>query len=787
MFSGFMHGNFTLPMYDTAIGMGDDILGTLNFYGLGDPFYLLTSFIPVKLFPYFFTFLFYFRLYLAGMCAILFTRKLIPAKSVWSYVTAAILFCCSGFAIEANVHIIFVHALMYLPLILWAIDSFLSHDSHSTIWLVLSVCGLAMTGIFYLYIIALTAAFYALYRWISFYRKNNCKFSRLIYTGLICLIGIGLSSIVLLPSIQAFSGDSRNAAAETTLLHLFFDFDEIRYQYYRFFYVSDNVIGKASVAAPGLISILVVLFSNKHKQSKLIILLSLFAYNSQLVRWVMSGARNSTYNRWEFVLALIFSAMVVVAWDELKSLSKLQIISIIGCFLLIICIGFLDKTLVEHCYRNYILAYFLYLIILLLIQFKNLNCSKLLSFSLVSAGILCTMLTWYTTMPNYPLDSLTIGRKDFIDTKILDSDSSFYRIEDSDTILLRNFAVNNSMLYNYSNTAEYFSIDNPRYRSARDSWGLGDSYYIVGVDSRTILENMLCSKYLLVRDGEDLLIPYGYEYIFSDFTPDNENILVYKNNNSLPMMYVYEKVVDYAEYSNCDPIDRQISMLDSIALDGYDSESIPLSPTYATADSDCLVSYNDHQYVIECQCPAGYESYLVVDCDTDSHISQIKINELVKYYSYDKLNYINLGYHQDDSVVYVQLSCDFALDDSDFSIKCIDMSSVDKKLSILANNGLSDILIDTNTISAQSNRSSDGLLCLSLPHTQGWSAYIDGKETKIYTANDLFMGINLPAGNHNIEFRYITPGLKTGALLSLLSLTALLVIAIINKRLYSTK
>ena len=37
-------GHFTLPMFDFSIGMGEDILTTLNFYGMGNPLTLFSVF-----------------------------------------------------------------------------------------------------------------------------------------------------------------------------------------------------------------------------------------------------------------------------------------------------------------------------------------------------------------------------------------------------------------------------------------------------------------------------------------------------------------------------------------------------------------------------------------------------------------------------------------------------------------------------------------------------------------------------------------------------------------------
>lgn len=44
VFDNLCHGSLNLPLVNYEIGMGDDIITALNYYGFGDPFYLLTAF-----------------------------------------------------------------------------------------------------------------------------------------------------------------------------------------------------------------------------------------------------------------------------------------------------------------------------------------------------------------------------------------------------------------------------------------------------------------------------------------------------------------------------------------------------------------------------------------------------------------------------------------------------------------------------------------------------------------------------------------------------------------------
>lgn len=86
-------------------------------------------------------------------------------------------------------------------------------------------------------------------------------------------------------------------------------------------------------------------------------------------------------------------------------------------------------------------------------------------------------------------------------------------------------------------------------------------------------------------------------------------------------------------------------------------------------------------------------------------------------------------------------------------------------------------------------------LFLSIPYSNGWKAYVDGEETEILKANFAFMALDLKAGEHEIELRYHTPGLKAGAVLSCIGAVILVFtfkfgcskIVVIEKRTYFSR
>lgn len=77
------------------------------------------------------------------------------------------------------------------------------------------------------------------------------------------------------------------------------------------------------------------------------------------------------------------------------------------------------------------------------------------------------------------------------------------------------------------------------------------------------------------------------------------------------------------------------------------------------------------------------------------------------------------------------------------------------------------------TISGQNN-----LLFLSDTYFSGWKAFVDGKETEILRAHYAFRAVTVPNGTHTIEFRYQPNTFKLGFIVSLTSIGILILVLV---------
>ena len=86
----------------------------------------------------------------------------------------------------------------------------------------------------------------------------------------------------------------------------------------------------------------------------------------------------------------------------------------------------------------------------------------------------------------------------------------------------------------------------------------------------------------------------------------------------------------------------------------------------------------------------------------------------------------------------------------------------------LQNSEVTNVTYAENTYTAEVNNSSDRrqMLCVPLLYSEGWTAVIDGKETKLYSINSGLCGIEIPSGAHQVSLTYEMPHKIAGIVLS---------------------
>ena len=177
----FKGQGFAFPLYDFAIGQGDDIITTLHYYCLGDPLALFFAFCPEQYTEYLYNFLVILRFYLMGLSflAFCFYQK----KEGSHTLLGACLYAFCGFAlIGAIKHPFFLNPLIYLPLLCLSIEKVLRKESSKLFIAMTALC--AMSNFYFFYMLTVLAVLYAIVRFFCMYLPK-INMSQIAYKNII--------------------------------------------------------------------------------------------------------------------------------------------------------------------------------------------------------------------------------------------------------------------------------------------------------------------------------------------------------------------------------------------------------------------------------------------------------------------------------------------------------------------------------------------------------------------------------------------------------------------------
>ena len=65
-------------------------------------------------------------------------------------------------------------------------------------------------------------------------------------------------------------------------------------------------------------------------------------------------------------------------------------------------------------------------------------------------------------------------------------------------------------------------------------------------------------------------------------------------------------------------------------------------------------------------------------------------------------------------------------------------------------------------------------------YAQGWNAYIDGEVTPHVRVNYILRGLQIPEGNHTIEFKFEPGVIKTGSTIAMASSIMLMLLLVVG-------
>ena len=341
-----------------------------------------------------------------------------------------------------------------------------------------------------------------------------------------------------------------------------------------------------------------------------------------------------------------------------------------------------------------------------------------------------------------------------------------------------------------------------------------------GLDGRTSLLSLASVKYYTAPEGAEAFVPFGFQKV------DDQ---VYENQYFLPAAFLYDSYIDENVYQNLSPLERQQAMLQGAVIEGNTAETavhsiqpekrmseIPFSIAEAEgveiSNNEIIVKENNGTLTLAFEAPKNGELYLwLKDLQLDPTKANIDITvtsgcqegdrkkqliskfgraQTQRYTWYAEMDGItfNLGYIGEEGRNYCTLK--FAnrgtLSFSHIGLFTNPMSKYEEDIQRLRTTACDDIYVEDDYIYGTVECDGDRLLQLSIPYSDGWRAYVDGKEADIIQSNIMYMALELSEGSHIFELRYCTPYLRIGTAISLLTLAGMIFVYVRNQYLCKT-
>ena len=845
-------GGLSFENFYMAIGEGDDVITSLSYYCVGDPFLLPAILVPASKLYIYYSLAMLLKMYLAG----LFFSWLLREAAISSFsarLCGSLLYAFSFWAIlNAGRHPFFLTPLVFFPLLLCGIERVIEKGHMSLLAIGTALCAVSN---FYLFVsVVILTILYVAVRLLWQYGRN---FKELlgslgrIFAGAVTGSLIGM--VILLPNYMVVLSSARVGGSNT---------NRLLYPWSYYLSLPGRLLSSHDALEDGFwtclgftglyLAALALCFAVKKSRGALLLKilngLALLMLLFPLAGRLMNGMTYVT-NRWCCFLSAL--AAYTIAWameragKEELCLNKgifAAFLAVFSLFILLIPSSRGADTLSQ------LLLSFLVIIGIILIKRKRIVVPAYVTGAFLTAMTLLTLLLQgFFFNSSFGSDYASEGKsveevRDYINANDAGAvreyaaslgDESFYRIGSEKPTLNSGFTAGISALQHY------WSVGNSFVPYFREKLSLteGNSYNYKTDDKKAIVMALACTKYYTIPTGWSEPAPYGYEKkeeIFIKGAPvDNSRYDIYESENALPLGYSYGNLILQEEWENLDPAEKQEAMLyaailpqgchiaEDMASACLSAEEIKSRLSSRKPEQSLVMPENDSvkyscddegglvfevseneaciEFSLEDSLPeaetyvyAAGISYEPYDGDTmyqgrKSSVymtvsSNASMKGIISYRFTDDAHYDgrdtymeNTGYSREaPQGVYLTFSRKGRYSFRELSVYQQPMGGLSQAAEGLRENSLETEGLFGDELTGKISCGKPKLLCLSIPYSEGFRAYVDGERSELINVNFKNMGLFLTEGSHDIYITYSTPYLGWGLKFMLAGLILLL-------------
>ncbi len=690
--------------------LGANFVGSYSFYLLGSPFFWLTLPFPSVAVPYLMGPLLILKFGCASLTAYLHLKRYV--KDQRFAVLGGMLYAFSGFSVYNIFFNHFHEAIVFFPLLLWALDQYMYHRRRGVFALMTFVCCF-VNYYFFIGQVVFCLLYFAVRFFTKSWQISLRDFLLMVFEG---ILGTALSCVLLIPTVLTIMQNPRVDNFSNGWGALVYNHTQ-RYVHIlqSLFFPPDlparpnftpNSESKwASLGAwlPLLSMTGVIAFLQRRQKHWLKILLgALFlAAFVPVLNSAFQMFNSSYYARWFYMLTLMLSLASVISLTQSDTDWKRAIRwTLIITLAIALPIGLMPTlttsngvTTTTYGLEKYPTRFWAYVAIALMSLFlftlilKYRAKSRLWFIRLLHVGI-CLMTFVYATY------FVALGKTQSYDTHNQIIPTALNGGKDVD--LPDDGFVRSDFYKSMDNQAMFWQMPTIQAFHSIVPGSLMEFYPTIGV-TRDVASRPDVKYY-------GLRALTSCRWLF-DYVDDNDS---FTNENGAPRMpgWVY-----YATQNGYDIWENQYALPMGFSYDYY----------YTRTQYDQLYENNRHLLLLK--------ALVLSDEQIQTYGDVLQSGAQDGQFSFTESAYF------EDCLARRAMACtDFAYDSYGFSAK----------------------------FTAEKDR----LVFFSVPYESGWSATVNGEPAQIEQVNVGFMAVKVPAGENEIRFSYQTPGLKAGAIVS---------------------
>lgn len=685
----------------------------------------------------------------------------------------------SSYYIAYHWNIMWLDGMIFLPLIILGLEKIIKENKSLLYIITLSI---SIFSNYYIgYMICIFTFIYFQFYYLLNYKFNIkdflIKFKNYI---LYSIISIGIISIVVIPIY--FSLSSISATKDTFPSIFETEFNIINFILNNFSLSKPTALISENIPLPNtssslLIFILIPLFfinKNINKKEKILyalLLLTLFlCMHNTFINFIWHGFHfpNDLPYRQSFIYIFITIIIAYKSLINIKYINTKKLLITLTVFILLIILSKIIKF--DNLQNKVLIINTILLIIYFTILIINIKNKKYTQFALITIVAIETCISCvYNIKPDHNGKDLDNSIKNYQYIKnILPQENEFYRIEKIKRDTYNDPALNNYYGISVFSSMTYEDISKIQRKLGNGSNNINSYYYNL---QTPIYNSMFNIKYLVGK--------FNYN---KNFYKENKNEGIKEYKYPLSIAYKVNNSIKNWDTSSNNPFTVQENFIKEST--GFDNMFNKLNINF----KDIVPEITNNGYFINSRiCSINLENdrngdvYLYID---SNNLSSILVNGESYFIATNEPYIINLGYFSkyDD----INVTMYFSYGDTSYNEFNIYAYSFNENNFKKAYNSLNDEILNIssfkeNHIKGYINLKESGVIFTSIPYDNSWKIKVDNKYIDFYKIGESYIGFNLNEGYHNIEFIYKTKGLKTGAIISTISLISTIYLYIKKK------